>query len=167
MTAAVKAADGVRYNQAAKADDTCQSDRVGGKQCSDADEENGGFTGRDSEVECLLISQRQRVEHSGRESKEYSRDAIKLVIANMDGYLNNMEEEIVKTVKEIVIERYGSINNFIDKKLVELKGELPMSRQHLYQLIDHKIKNPGIQTLNMLSDMLGIKRENVYKEYSH
>lgn len=71
-----------------------------------------------------------------------------------------------KTVKDVVIEQYGSINNFIDKKTIEFKGELPMSRQHLYQLIAHNIENPGIKTLNALADMLGIDRISVYKEYS-
>lgn len=75
-----------------------------------------------------------------------------------------MESEL--TVKDIVVEKYGSINNFIDKMTVELKGELPMSRQHLYQLIAHNVENPGIKTLNALADMLEIDRELVYKEYS-
>ena len=72
----------------------------------------------------------------------------------------------VKTVKDVVIEKYGSVNNFIDKKTIDLKGELPMSRQHLYQLIAHNIENPGIKTLNALADMLEIDRQLVYEEYS-
>jgi len=70
------------------------------------------------------------------------------------------------SVKDVVIEKYGSVNNFIDKKTIDLKGELPMSRQHLYQLIAHNIENPGIKTLNALADMLEIDRQLVYEEYS-
>lgn len=69
-------------------------------------------------------------------------------------------------VKEIIIERYGSINAFLDTKTKELKGELPFARAHFYKLIDHEIENPGIKTLNALADMLDVPREDVYKEYS-
>lgn len=75
-------------------------------------------------------------------------------------------ENNVKTIEQIIIERYGSINKFIDTKTIELKGELPASRQHLYQLITHNVNNPGIKTLNALADLLGIEKEIVYKEYS-
>ena len=77
-----------------------------------------------------------------------------------------MDEENVKTVKEIIVEKYGSINKFLDVKTVEYKGELPLSRQQIYNLIAHGTDNPGIKTLNMLSDMIGIDRQIIYKEYS-
>ena len=71
-----------------------------------------------------------------------------------------------KKVKDIIVEKHGSINAFLDKQIKDFKGKLPRSRPYLYKLINHKIVNPGIKTLNILADMVGIERHNVYKEYS-
>jgi len=71
-----------------------------------------------------------------------------------------------KTVKDVIIEKYGSINNFIASKAKEFGGELPLSREYIYKLIGREIANPGIKSLNILADMVGIPREQIYKEYS-
>lgn len=76
-------------------------------------------------------------------------------------------EAIVKTVRDVVVEKYGSINTFLDVKTKEFSGELPISRPYLYKLINHEITNPGIKTLNTLADMVDLPREHVYKEYSN
>lgn len=75
-------------------------------------------------------------------------------------------EAIVKSVRDVVVERYGSVNAFLDVKTKEFQGELPISRPYLYKLINHEIVNPGIKTLNILADMVDLPREHVYKEYS-
>ena len=71
-----------------------------------------------------------------------------------------------QNVKDQIVEKYGSVNAFLDAKTKELQGVLPLSRPYLYKLINHEIVNPGIKTLNILADMLGIEREKVYNEYS-
>ena len=71
-----------------------------------------------------------------------------------------------KTVKDVIIERYGSINGFITAKVKEFGGELPVSREYIYKLIGHEVANPGIKSLNVLADMVGVPREQLYKEYS-
>lgn len=76
-----------------------------------------------------------------------------------------MDEEH-KTVKEIIAEKYKSVNNFLDTKKKEYGGELPLTREHLYRLINHETANPGIKSLTILADLVGIPREQVYKEYS-
>ena len=70
------------------------------------------------------------------------------------------------SVKEIIVEKYGSINAFVDIKAKEFNGELPFARYHFYKLLDHEVENPGIKTLNALADMVGIPRDDVYREYS-
>ena len=45
-------------------------------------------------------------------------------------------EAIVKTVRDVVVEKYGSINTFLDVKTKEFSGELPISRPYLYKLIN-------------------------------
>lgn len=72
----------------------------------------------------------------------------------------------MKTVKEEIVEKYGSIGKFLDEKLDECKGKLPITRQHLYRIINHKTNNPGIKSLNALSKLTGIPKEKIYKEYS-
>ena len=71
-----------------------------------------------------------------------------------------------ETVKDVVIRKYGSVNNFLAIKAKEFNGELPIAREHIYKLINHEVPNPGIKSLNILADMIGIPREQVYKEYS-
>lgn len=71
------------------------------------------------------------------------------------------------TIREIAIDKYGSINSFLDKKLEDRKGKkLPISRQYFYKLFAHKVDNPGIKSLNAIADLLEIPREIVYKEFS-
>ena len=77
-----------------------------------------------------------------------------------------MDEEIVKSVKEVITEKYTSVNKFLDVKTKEFSGMLPLSRPYLYKLINHEVDNPGIKSLNSLADMVGVERTNVYKEYS-
>ncbi len=71
----------------------------------------------------------------------------------------------VKTVKEIVVEQYGSIGNFLDSKLIKTKAK-PSSRAYYYKLINHQVNNPGIKSLVTLAKMLGVKKEYVFEEYS-
>lgn len=69
-------------------------------------------------------------------------------------------------LKDVIVEKYGSVNNFVSVKLKEFNGELPISREHIYKTINHEIVNPGIKSLNILADLVGVSREEVYKEYS-
>jgi len=69
-------------------------------------------------------------------------------------------------IKDEIVEKYGSINNFLAQKVKEFNGELPIAREHIYKLINHEVPNPGIKSLNILADLVGIPREKVYKEYS-
>lgn len=71
-----------------------------------------------------------------------------------------------KSVRETIIENFGSINAFLDAKTREYYGALPISRAYLYRLINHEISNPGIKTLNIFSIMVKIPRNKIYKEYS-
>ena len=56
----------------------------------------------------------------------------------------------MKTLKQLIIEEFGSVNNFINEKLKEYSGELPLKREHIYKLLNHEIPNPGIKSLNQL-----------------
>ena len=67
-----------------------------------------------------------------------------------------------KSIKEIVIERYGSINNFIDKNYTKLKT----SRTHMYKLLNGENVNPTVETLVELSTLLELPEEVVFREYS-
>lgn len=67
---------------------------------------------------------------------------------------NNVIEEKIKST-------YGTINNFIDKNYTKL----PVSRTHMYQLLQFKIENPGIQTLNALASLLELPTEVVCDAY--
>lgn len=69
-------------------------------------------------------------------------------------------------VKDIIIKEYGSINAFLDAMTLKNHGKLPRSRAYLYKLINHQINNPGIKTLNQLSSLTGVKKSNIYAEYS-
>lgn len=68
-------------------------------------------------------------------------------------------------LKEKIESKYGSINKMIDIKNVECKGKLPFTRQHLYDLINHKVENPGIKTLIKLSKLIEIPLEKIIDEY--
>lgn len=72
----------------------------------------------------------------------------------------------MKTLKQLITEEYGSINNFINEKLKEYNGELPLKREHIYKLLNHEIPNPGIKSLNQLAEIVKVDREFVYKEFS-
>ena len=67
-----------------------------------------------------------------------------------------------QSIKDIVIERYGSINNFIDKNYTKLKT----SRTHMYKLINGENVNPTVETLVELSTLLDLPEEVVFREYS-
>ena len=56
----------------------------------------------------------------------------------------------MQTIKDIVIERYGSINNFIDKNYTKLKT----SRTHMYKLLNGENVNPTVETLVELAALL-------------
>lgn len=72
-----------------------------------------------------------------------------------------------KTVKDIIIEKYGTINNFVALKLQEFNGKLPCSREYIYRLINHGVDNPGIMSLNKLAELTGIDKEIIYEEYGN
>jgi transcriptional regulator with XRE-family HTH domain len=66
------------------------------------------------------------------------------------------------SIKDIVIERYGSINNFIDKNYTKLKT----SRTHMYKLLNGENVNPTVETLVELAGLLELPEEVVFREYS-
>jgi transcriptional regulator with XRE-family HTH domain len=68
----------------------------------------------------------------------------------------------MQTIKDIVIERYGSINNFIDKNYTKLKT----SRTHMYKLLNGENVNPTVETLVELAALLELPEEVVFREYS-
>jgi len=70
-----------------------------------------------------------------------------------------------KSLKEIVIEKFGSVNAFIATKTKEFNNELPISREAIYKIVTHETNNPGIKSLTIIADMVGIPRDQVYKEY--
>ena len=70
-----------------------------------------------------------------------------------------------QTLKEIVIEKFGSVNKFIAVKNQEFNNELPISREAIYKIITHETNNPGIKSLTIIADMVGIPRDQVYNEY--
>lgn len=68
----------------------------------------------------------------------------------------------MQSIKDIVIERYGSINNFIDKNYTKLKT----SRTHMYKLLQGDNVNPTVETLVELATLLELPEEVVFREYS-
>lgn len=68
-------------------------------------------------------------------------------------------------IKDKIEFEYGTINKFIDKKLIDCKGQLPFTRQHLYDLINHRVPNPGIRTLNQLANLVDVPLTDVINEY--
>ena len=66
------------------------------------------------------------------------------------------------SIKDIVIEKYGSINNFIDKNYTKLKT----SRTHMYKLLNGENVNPTVETLVELATLLDLPEEVVFREYS-
>lgn len=68
----------------------------------------------------------------------------------------------MQTIKQLVIEKYGSINNFIDKNYTKLKT----SRTHIYKLINEESVNPTVETLIELATLLELPEEVVFREYS-
>jgi DNA-binding phage protein len=68
----------------------------------------------------------------------------------------------MQTIKEIVIERYGSINNFIEKNYTKMKT----SRTHMYKLLNEENVNPTVETLVELATLLELPEEVVFRAYS-
>ena len=68
----------------------------------------------------------------------------------------------MQSIKDIVIEKYGSINNFIDKNYTKLKT----SRTHMYKLLNGENVNPTVETLVELAALLELPEEVVFREYS-
>ena len=68
----------------------------------------------------------------------------------------------MQTIKDIVVERYGPINNFIDKNYTQLKT----SRTHMYKLLNGENVNPTVETLIELATLLDLPEEVVFREYS-
>lgn len=64
-------------------------------------------------------------------------------------------------IKKHIIQKYGSINKFVDENYTKL----PMSRTHIYKLLNYEIQNPGIQTLKELANLIGLPEEEVYNDY--
>ena len=64
-------------------------------------------------------------------------------------------------IKNIIMEKYGSINKFVDEHYTELG----MSRTHIYALLNYSIKNPGVHTLEKLSKLLDLPKEVVINDY--
>jgi len=74
-------------------------------------------------------------------------------------------EQTLSTLKERIEKKYGSVNKFIDKKLIDCKGELPFTRTHLYKLINHEVPNPGIKTLSELSALVDEPLNIIIEEF--
>jgi transcriptional regulator with XRE-family HTH domain len=68
--------------------------------------------------------------------------------------MSNVIEETIKT-------KFGTINSFVDKNY----SKLPMSRTHIYKLLNFEIQNPGIQTLEALAKLLELPTEEVINDY--
>ena len=69
----------------------------------------------------------------------------------------------MKSIKEQVIEKYGSINNFIEENYTKMKT----SRTHMYKLINQEDANPTVATMVELAQLLNIPEEAVFNEYSN
>lgn len=67
-----------------------------------------------------------------------------------------------QTIKDIVVEKYGSINNFVEENYTKLKT----SRTHVYKLLNGESANPTVETLVELATLLEIPEEVVFREYS-
>lgn len=67
-----------------------------------------------------------------------------------------------QSIKEIVVKKYGSINNFVEKNYTKLK----ISRTHMYKLLNGEDVNPTVETLVELATLLDIPEEVVFREYS-
>jgi transcriptional regulator with XRE-family HTH domain len=65
-------------------------------------------------------------------------------------------------IKEIVLQKYGSINNFIEQNYHQMKT----SRTHMYKLLNGENVNPTVETLVELATLLNINEEEVFNEYS-
>ena len=64
-------------------------------------------------------------------------------------------------IQKTIIEKYGSINNFVDAHY----NELPIGRTHIYMLVNYKIENPGVLTLEKLAKLIGLPKEDVINDY--
>ena len=65
-------------------------------------------------------------------------------------------------IKEIVLQKYGSINNFIEQNYHQMKT----SRTHMYKLLNGENVNPTVETLVELAALLELPEEVVFREYS-
>lgn len=72
--------------------------------------------------------------------------------------MSNTEQNIIE---ETIKSKFGTINNFVDKNYTKLT----MSRTHVYKLLNFEIKNPGIQTLHELAQLLELPTEEVVDAY--
>jgi len=68
------------------------------------------------------------------------------------------------SIKDIIITKYGSINQFVSQNQTRL-GRLK-SRTHIYRLIQGKDINPTLETMTELAKILEIPLEEVVNEYS-
>ncbi len=73
-----------------------------------------------------------------------------------------MEQQTKPLILKTIEEKYGSVNNFVEKE----KAKLPISRTHIYQLLGYKTANPGILTLSRLADLLELPLSEVIKDYT-
>jgi transcriptional regulator with XRE-family HTH domain len=66
------------------------------------------------------------------------------------------------SIKEMVINQYGSINNFVEQNYQNMKT----SRTHMYKLINGDSVNPTVETLVELANLLHVEEEVIFNEYS-
>ena len=66
------------------------------------------------------------------------------------------------SIKEMVINQYGSINNFVEQNYQYMKT----SRTHMYKLLNGENVNPTVETLVELASLLELPEEVVFREYS-
>jgi transcriptional regulator with XRE-family HTH domain len=64
-------------------------------------------------------------------------------------------------LKEVIEEKYGSINKFVDQSYLSVG----LSRTRLYNLIKLDSINPTIRTIIKLSEVTGIPEEELFNEY--
>jgi transcriptional regulator with XRE-family HTH domain len=68
----------------------------------------------------------------------------------------------MKKLKEIIEEKYGSINNFVHKNYTELG----MSRTYIYKLLSGEECNPSLEIMIQLSKITSVPLEDIINEYS-
>ncbi len=65
------------------------------------------------------------------------------------------------TIKDIIIERYGSIDNFM------VESNIDLGRAYLFRLLNNEEVNPTILAIMKLAKALGMDPKDIASEYSN